>query len=56
MEGYPEAIDGRSASSSFLHNATLEMFESQGFERTRRLGKNHWVAVKVVGAPANLDP
>jgi hypothetical protein len=24
------------------------MFERQGFERTRRLGKNHWVVTKIV--------
>jgi hypothetical protein len=24
-------------------------FESQGFERTRRLGKHHWVVTRVVG-------
>jgi hypothetical protein len=24
------------------------MFESQGFERVRRLGKNHWVVATVV--------
>jgi GNAT superfamily N-acetyltransferase len=48
VESYPEDTEGRSVSSSFLHNATVSMFESQGFERTRRLGKHHWVAAKVV--------
>jgi GNAT superfamily N-acetyltransferase len=49
VESYPELIDGRSVSSSFLHNGSVAMFESQGFERTRRLGKHHWVVAKVVG-------
>ena len=49
MESYPEAVEGRSVSSSFLHNGTVSMFESHGFERTRRLGKHHWVATRVVG-------
>ncbi len=48
VESYPEVIDGRSVSSSFLHNGSAEMFEQQGFERTRRLGKHHWVVTKVV--------
>jgi GNAT superfamily N-acetyltransferase len=48
VESYPEDIEGRSVSSSFLHNGTVAMFESHGFERTRRLGKHHWVVTKVV--------
>jgi GNAT superfamily N-acetyltransferase len=48
VESYPEDIAGRSVSSSFLHNGTVAMFESHGFERTRRLGKHHWVVAKVV--------
>jgi ribosomal protein S18 acetylase RimI-like enzyme len=48
VESYPEDIAGRSVSSSFLHNGTVAMFESHGFERTRRLGKHHWVVTKVV--------
>ena len=49
VESYPEDVDGRSVSASFLYNGTVAMFERQGFERTRRLGKNHWVVTKVVG-------
>jgi len=49
VESYPEDVEGRSVSSSFLHNGTLAMFESQGFERIRRLGKSHWVVAKAVG-------
>ena len=48
VESYPEDSEGRSVSSSFLHNGTVSMFESHGFERTRRLGKHHWVLSKVV--------
>jgi hypothetical protein len=48
VESYPEDSDGRSVSSSFLHNGTVAMFESHGFERTRRLGKHHWVVAKAV--------
>jgi hypothetical protein len=35
-------------SASFLYNATVQLFERHGFERTRELGKNHWVMAKVV--------
>jgi hypothetical protein len=48
-ESYPEDTEGRSVSGSFLNNATVSMFESHGFERTRRLGKHHWVVTKIVG-------
>jgi len=48
VESYPEDIEGRSVSASFLHNGTVSMFESHGFERIRRLGKHHWVVAKVV--------
>jgi GNAT superfamily N-acetyltransferase len=50
VESYPEEIDRRSVSSSFLHNGTISMFEKQGFERTRRLGKHHWVVTRVVSS------
>jgi hypothetical protein len=48
VESYPEESDGRSISASFLYNGTVSMFESRGFARTRRLGRNHWVVSKVV--------
>jgi GNAT superfamily N-acetyltransferase len=50
VESYPEDIEGRSVSASFLHNGTVSLFEDHGFERTRRLGKHHWVVTKVVGS------
>ena len=48
VESYPEDVAGRSTSASFLHNGSLSMFEAEGFERIRPLGKNHWVVTKVV--------
>jgi GNAT superfamily N-acetyltransferase len=52
VESYPERVDDRSVSASFLHNGTVALFERQGFARTRPLGKHHWVVRKVVpGGP-----
>jgi len=48
VESYPERVEDRKTSSSFLHNATVSMFERHGFERTRPIGKHHWVVTKVV--------
>jgi len=48
VESYPEDTDGRRVSGSFLHNGTLTMFESHGFERTRSIGKHRWVVARVV--------
>jgi GNAT superfamily N-acetyltransferase len=48
VESYPEDATDRSPSSSFLHNGTVAMFESQGFTRGRRLGKHHWVVTRIV--------
>jgi len=48
VESYPEDTEGRTVSGSFLHNASASLFEHQGFRRTRRLGKNHWVVTKVL--------
>jgi GNAT superfamily N-acetyltransferase len=50
VESYPEDVDARTVSASFLYNSRLSMFERQGFERTRRLGKNHWVVTRVIAA------
>jgi hypothetical protein len=52
IESYPDDVDGRSVSASFLHNGTVAMFERQGFERTRRIGKTRWVVRKSLGSPA----
>ena len=48
VKSYPEDIEGRPVSASFLHNGAVSMFESHGFERARRLGMHHWVVTKVV--------
>ncbi|HTP00697.1 MAG TPA: GNAT family N-acetyltransferase [Anaerolineales bacterium] len=48
VESYPEQVEGRTTSGSFLYNATLSMFERLGFKRVRKLGMTHWVVTKVV--------
>lgn len=48
VESYPEDTAARSVSGSFLHNGTVAMFEDRGFERTRQIGKYHWVVTKIV--------
>jgi len=48
VESYPEDAGDRKVSASFLHNATLAMFEQQGFERSRKIGKNRWVVATTV--------
>lgn len=50
VESYPEDVEGRQVSASFLHNSRLAMFEHQGFERRRPIGKNHWVVARQVMA------
>ena len=52
VESYPEDVVDRKVSGSFLYNSRLAMFERQGFERIRRIGKNHWVVTKFVRALA----
>jgi GNAT superfamily N-acetyltransferase len=52
VESYPEDVDGRRVSGSFLHNATLALFEEHGFERTRQIGKHRWVVSTSVTATA----
>jgi GNAT superfamily N-acetyltransferase len=48
VESYPDDAEGRSVSGSFLHNATLSLFQQHGFETGRRIGKHRCVATKVV--------
>lgn len=48
VESYPEQTDGRAVSEPYLYNGTLSMFESAGFERSRRLGRNRWVVTRSV--------
>jgi GNAT superfamily N-acetyltransferase len=56
VASYPEAVEGRSVAGAFLHNATVALFEREGFSRTRRLGKNHWVVTKVVRRASKKAP
>ena len=56
VESYPEEVKGRSVSASFLHNGTVSMFKREGFKRSRRLGKNHWVVRKLVRKSARKKP
>jgi GNAT superfamily N-acetyltransferase len=51
VESYPEDVEGRPVSGSFLHNGTVAMFERQGFERIRRLGLHRWVVGRHVAPP-----
>ena len=39
VESYPEDVDGRSVSASFLHNASAVIFEKEGFTRDHC---RHW--------------
>jgi ribosomal protein S18 acetylase RimI-like enzyme len=48
VESYPELVDDRSVSASFLHNGTVSMFERHGFERSRPIGKHTWVVRTLV--------
>ncbi|MCA9853601.1 MAG: GNAT family N-acetyltransferase [Dehalococcoidia bacterium] len=48
VESYPEDVADRSTSASFLYNGTVAMFGLEGFQRTRQLGKHHWVVSKRV--------
>lgn len=52
VESYPEDVSGRKTSGSFLYNATLSLFEAQGFARQRPLGSHHWVVRRTVAAAA----
>lgn len=48
VESYPENVEGRKTSGSFLYNAALSTFERHGFVRERQLGMHHWLVRKVV--------
>lgn len=50
VESSPEDVAGRKVANAFLYNATISMFERQGFTRTRQLGKNNWLVTKKVRA------
>ena len=50
VEGYPEDVEGRKVSSSFLHGGTLALFEEHGFTRVRPIATHRWVVVREVAA------
>jgi GNAT superfamily N-acetyltransferase len=56
VESFPEDAEGRSVSASFLHNATVSIFERHGFQRIRRLGKDRWLVTKNVRRAKGLRP
>jgi predicted GNAT family acetyltransferase len=43
VESCPEDTAGREVQGRLMYNASLAMFEQQGFERSRQVGKHHWV-------------
>ena len=53
VESFPENVEGRVVSASFLHNGTVALFESHGFERSRRIGKHRWVVSRVLSPRAD---
>jgi GNAT superfamily N-acetyltransferase len=54
VESFPENVEGRKVSSSFLHNGTVQMFEAHGFTRARPIGKDHWVVTRSLPAQSGL--
>lgn len=52
VEAYPFDTEAVKTSSSFLHAGTLKMFQAEGFEQTRQIGKSQWVVRKALPARA----
>lgn len=50
IEAVSQTTTGRKAPSGFLFSATVELFEQNGFERFRQVGKHSWILGRV------LDP
>jgi hypothetical protein len=50
VEAYPEDVEGRKVSSSFLHGGTLALFEQHGFARVRPIATHRWVVAREVEA------
>lgn len=50
IEAVSQTTAGRKAASGFLFSATVELFEQNGFERFRQVGKHSWILCRV------LDP
>jgi len=50
VEAYPQDLQGKKISASFLYGGTRSMFEKAGFDYERPKGKNHCVMRTVVPA------
>jgi GNAT superfamily N-acetyltransferase len=50
VEAYPQDMQGRRTSGSFLYNGTRTLFEKAGFSYERPKGKNHCVMRRTVSA------
>ncbi|WP_430417620.1 hypothetical protein [Parasphingorhabdus sp.] len=48
VEAFPDDIEGKKTSPAFLFNGAMSMFERQGFERSRQIGKHKWVVTKTL--------
>ncbi|HZR53099.1 MAG TPA: GNAT family N-acetyltransferase [Streptosporangiaceae bacterium] len=53
VEAISEVTAGREAQGRFLYSATVELFEDNGFDRVRQVGKHAWIVNRVV-KPAEL--
>lgn len=52
VESIPEIVSGRTAHGRFLFQASVELFEEQGFRRVRQLGKWAWLVRRTVAPTA----
>jgi len=43
VEGYPDDTSAQKIANAFLFHGPLSLFEAQGFERDRQIGKTRWV-------------
>jgi GNAT superfamily N-acetyltransferase len=50
VEAISEVTAGRDAPGRFLFSATVELFEENGFNRSRQVGKHAWIVSRVVDA------
>lgn len=52
VESFPEEVEGRKTAGAFLFNGEVGMFDRQGFQRLRKLGKDRWLVTREVLAQA----
>ena len=48
VESYPQDVQGRKISNSFLYNGTKDIFEKAGFNYEGNKGKNHCIMRKTI--------